>query len=63
MIIHGATKLVAGWFHIFILVETCVELCLAVWDVCELIDTDGESSMPVNFLIKLIVALYRCSIA
>ncbi len=63
MIIHGATKLVAGCIHIFILVETCVELCLAVWDVCELIDTDGESSMPVNFLIKLIVALYRCSIA
>ncbi len=41
MIIHGPTKLVAGCIHIFILVETCVEPCLAVWDVCELIATDG----------------------
>ncbi len=41
MIIHGTTKLVAGCIHIFILVETCVEPCLAVWDVCELIATEG----------------------
>jgi len=34
-------QLVVGCIHISILVETCVEPCLGVLDVCELITTYG----------------------